>query len=72
MAEKHFHDFTTPGVLVVWNFPTPGMAQFLDFDMDSDEDFEESVQQGKFSQDFHFGLEKCNTIANIPSIFVKW
>ena len=25
-----------------------GMAQFLDFDMDSDEDFEESVQQGTF------------------------
>jgi hypothetical protein len=25
-----------------------GMAQFLDFDMDSDEDFEESAQQGKF------------------------
>ena len=27
-----------------------GMAQFLDFDMDSDEDVEESVQQGKTHQ----------------------
>ena len=41
----------TPALL--WNiymlniFMT-GMAQFLDFDMDSDEDFEESVQQGTF------------------------
>ena len=25
-----------------------GMAQFMDFDMDSDEDFEETAQQGKF------------------------
>ena len=48
------------------------MAQFLDFDMDSDEDFEEFVQQGKFSQDFHFGLEKCNTMAKIQFVFVKW
>ena len=27
-----------------------GMAQFLDFDVDTDEDVEESVQQGKTHQ----------------------
>ena len=29
-----------------------GMAEFLDFDMESDEDFEESVQQGKVQHFF--------------------
>ena len=46
------------------------MAQFLDVDLDSDEDFEETVQQSKFLQDFHFGLEKCNTMAKIQFVFV--
>ena len=48
------------------------MAQFLDVDLDSDEDFEETVQQSKFLQDFHFGLEKCKIIATIQFLIVKW
>ena len=33
-----------------------GMSQFLDIDLDSDEDFEDSLQQGEFSK---FSFEKA-------------
>ena len=47
-----------------------GMAQFLDFDMDSDEDFEETVQQGKVL--LFFKKHSCSKLVTIilPQIFI--
>ena len=47
--------------MLTWNildFVISGMAQFLDFDFDSDEDFEDSNQQGREGLLFLFQLEE--------------